>query len=134
MRSNKQLVKKYYEIALNGCEGIEKIVTTNFKDHHFPEEMQIGPEGVKQFFNNGLSGSFSDMKIQYHDLMADNDNNKVSCFFTLHATHTGEFAGIQPKGNKITCKAVSIFRIEDGKLAEAWEVADLQGLFAQLQA
>ncbi len=38
--------------------------------------------------------------------------------------HTGEMFGIAPTGNKITAKAVDIYRIVNGKLAEYWNVTD----------
>ena len=52
----------------------------------------------------------------------------------LLAKHTGEFAGIPPKGNQIRCPAISTFRIEGGLLAEAWEIFDSGDLMRQLQA
>ena len=47
---------------------------------------------------------------------------------------SGEFAGIQPKGNLIRCPAISTFRVENGKLAEAWEIFDSGSLFQQMKA
>jgi hypothetical protein len=41
-------------------------------------------------------------------------------------------AGIAASGQKYTIEAVDIFRIEDGKLAEHWDVVDIYGLFKQL--
>jgi len=58
----------------------------------------------------------------------------VDCHFALLAKHTGEFAGIAPKGNQIRCPAISTFRIEGGRLAEAWELFDSGDLMQQLQA
>ena len=79
-----------------------------------------------------LGGIFSDMKIEFDFLLAEGD--KVDCHFALVAKHTGEFAGIQPKGNIIRCPAISTFRVEDGKLAEAWEIFDSGNLLQQMRA
>ena len=73
-----------------------------------------------------------DMKIEIDFLLAEGD--KVDCHFALVAKHTGDFAGIPPKGNIIRCPAISTFRVEAGKLAEAWEIYDSGGLAQQMRA
>ena len=87
---------------------------------------------MRQFFQTILGGVFSDMKIEHDFMLAE--GNKVDCHFALVARHTGEFAGIQPKGNLIRCPAISTFRLEQGKLAEAWEIFDSGNLFQQMRA
>ncbi len=132
LEANKELVRRYYAEAMGDLSGIDQVVSGNFVDHHFPAGLAPGPAGVRRFFREILGGVFSDMKIQIEFLLAEGD--KVDCHFALLARHTGEFAGIQPKGNAIRCPAVSTFRIEGGKLAEAWEIYDSGGLLAQMRA
>lgn len=129
---NKTLVRRYYEAATGDLSGIEEIVAPNFVDHHFPPSLPAGPEGVKQFFKNILGSVFSDMKIEHDFMLAEGD--KVDCHFALLAKHTGEFAGIVPKGNAIRCPAISTFRVEGGKLVEGWELFDSGDLLRQMQA
>jgi predicted ester cyclase len=62
------------------------------------------------------------------------EGDRVDCHFTFVARHTGEFAGIQPKGNLIRLPAISTFRVEGGKLAEAWEIFDSGSLLQQMRA
>jgi predicted ester cyclase len=130
--ANKALVRRYYEEAMSGLAGIDQVVSAAFVDHHFPPGVPAGPAGVRQFFQNILGGIFSEMKIEYGFMLAEGD--KVDCHFALVARHTGEFAGIKPKGNVIRCPAISTFRIADGKLAEAWEIFDSGNLFEQMRA
>ena len=40
---------------------------------------------------------------------------------------------IPASGREILCPAISTFRIENGKLAEAWEIYDSGDLFAQMR-
>jgi predicted ester cyclase len=129
---NKELVKRYYQEAMGGLSGIEQVVAADFIDHHFPPGTPAGPAGVRQFFSGVLGSVFSDMRIEIDYLHAEGD--KVDCHFALLAKHTGEFAGIAPKGNPIRCPAISTFRIEGGRLAEAWELFDSGDLIQQLQA
>jgi predicted ester cyclase len=130
--ANKALVRQYYIKAMSDFSGIEQVVSAGFVDHHFPPGLPKGPEGVRQFFQKILVGVFSDMKIEHDFMIAEGD--KVDCHFALLCKHTGEFAGIKPKGNPIRCPAISTFRVEGGKLVEAWEIFDSGNLFQQMRA
>jgi predicted ester cyclase len=131
LEENKQLVRRYYQQAMGDLSGIEQIVAADYVDHHFPPGLPAGPEGVRQFFKNILSGIFSDMRIDIDLLLAEGD--RVDCHLTLHARHTGEFAGIAPQGTAIRCPAISTFRIAGGKLAEGWEIFDSGDLLRQMR-
>jgi predicted ester cyclase len=128
---NKQLVRRYYQEAMGDLSGIEAIVSARFVDHHFPPSIPAGPAGVRSFFKEILSSIFSDMRIEIEYLLAEGD--RVDCHFALVARHTGEFADIAPKGNVVRCPAISTFRIEAGKLAEAWEIFDSGDLLNQMR-
>ena len=132
MEKNKELVNRYYQEAMGGLSGIAEVVAADFVDHHFPPGTPAGPEGVRQFYTQILGSVFSDMRIEIDYLIAEGD--KVDCHFALLAKHTGEFAGIPPKGNQIRCPAISTFRIEGGMLAESWELFNSDDLMQQLQA
>jgi hypothetical protein len=129
---NKALVRRYYQEAMSGLAGIEEVVSAGFVDHHFPPSLPPGPEGVRQFFIHVLGSVFSDMSIEVQFMLAEGD--RVDCHFALLAKHTGEFAGIAPKGNDVKVPAISTFRVEGGKLAEGWELFDSGNLFVQMQA
>ncbi len=132
LEKNKNLVNQYYKEAMGSLTGIEEVVAADFVDHHFPPGTPAGPEGVRQFFTGVLGSVFSEMQIEIDFMIAEGD--KVDCHFALLAKHTGEFAGIAPKGNQVRCPAISTFRIADGLLVEAWELFDSGDLMQQLQA
>jgi predicted ester cyclase len=129
--ANKALVRRYYKEVMGNLSGIEKVVTDGFVDHHFPPGMTVGPAGVKQFFTS-MRSIFSGMKINIEFMLAD--SNKVDCHFVFTAKHTGEFVGIKPKGNAIRLPAIATFRIQRGKLAEAWEIFDSGSMLQQMKA
>lgn len=130
--ANKTLVRRYYAAAMGDMTDFDNVVSAAFVDHHFPPGVPCGPAGVRHFFKDILGGIFSDMRLEFDFLLAEGD--KVDCHFALVAKHTGEFAGIKPKGNVIRCPAISTFRIEGGKLAEAWEIFDSGSLLQQMRA
>jgi predicted ester cyclase len=50
-------------------------------------------------------------------------------------THTGTaILGVQPTGRAVQVDEMVIFRIADGKIAQAWEVYDELGMWRQLVA
>ncbi len=128
---NKQLVRRYYEVVMGDLAGIEEIVADGFVDHHFPPVIPSGIGGVKEFFGEFAPGIFGDMEIRIDRFVAEGD--LVDCHFALHAKHTGPFGPVLPKGNAIICPAISTFRIENGKLAEAWEIFDSGDLVRQME-
>ncbi|MHB8898872.1 MAG: ester cyclase [Thermoguttaceae bacterium] len=130
--ANKQLVRRYYEVVIDDLARIDEIVADGFVDHHFPPGLPPGPACVRQFFGQIAPGIFSHMEIRIERMVAEGD--LVDCHFALHATHTGPFGAVAPKGNAIVCPAISTFRIACGKLAEAWEIFDSGDLVRQMQA
>jgi predicted ester cyclase len=131
IEQNKELVRRYYATVMSGAADLEQFLASDFVDHHFPAGLAAGPAGVREFFQQILPSLFSDMRIDIDFLLAEAD--RVDCHFALHARHTGEFAGIPPKGNTIRCPAISTFRVADGQLAEAWEIFDSGDLLSQMR-
>lgn len=132
LAENKKLVRRYYELVTADLAGIEEIVTEDFVDHHFPPATPPGPEGVRQFFTKFIPTYFSDLRIEIDYLLAEGD--RVDCHFVALFKHTGELAGITPKGSQLRVPAISTFRIAEGKLAEAWEIYDSGDMLRQMQA
>jgi predicted ester cyclase len=130
--ANKALVRRYYAEATSGLKDIEEVVSATFVDHHFPPGLPPGPAGVREFFQKVIAAAFSDLEIQYEFMLAE--GGRVDCHFTVVAKHTGEFAGLKPKGNILRLPAISTFRVENGKLAEAWEIFDSGLMLQQLRS
>ena len=85
-------------------------------------EHKSHPEAVKNAFSN--------VRITIDHLIAEGD--MAAARLTIHAKHTGEFWGIAPTGKEIKITGMHMYRIEDGKIAEAWSEEDLLGLLRQL--
>lgn len=49
------------------------------------------------------------------------------------ATHAQPALGFAPTGRKVTFRTIDIWRVENGKLAEHWDIVDLAGLEKQLR-
>lgn len=78
--------------------------------------------------------AFSDMEVSVVLSIADEDGEYVCSHLEYTGTHDGELMGIAPTERTVQTTANAIYRIEDGRVAEIWVIADLYGLFNQLGA
>jgi C-1 hydroxylase len=131
LEENKTFVRRFIEAYndrnLNYLTSIDDFVSPDYIDH----SNKVNREGLKQLFIEGLK-AFPDWHENIEDIIAEGDKVWVRLSYT--GTHRGEFMGISPTGKKITSKAVDIYRIVDGKLAEYWNVTDNVSIFKQVGA
>ena len=128
LEKNKEIVRGFID-AYNArnLDFVDDFISLDYVDH----EKNIGREGLKQLIAMGIN-AFPDWYETVEDIIAEGD--KVWVLLTYTGTHKGEFMGLNPTGKKITSKAVDIYRIVDGKLAEYWNVTDNLNIFKQVGA
>lgn len=88
-----------------------------------------GLTGFKNFFADWFK-AVPNWHYQVDKLVAEGDT--VWAYGTYSGTQTGDWLGIPATNKDYSIHAVDIFRIEEGKLAEHWDVLDTYGLFKQL--
>ncbi len=79
-----------------------------------------------------LRGAFPDRVDVIEEIIADED--RVGLLFRLQGTHQGSLFGIPATGKRIDVHELGIYRLSDGKVSEAWFMADELGLLRQLGA
>lgn len=79
-----------------------------------------------------LRTAFPDRDDHIEDMIAD--GNMVGMLFRFTGTHRGNFFGIPPTGKTIDVQEAGIFKLADGRITEAWFMADEAGLLQQLGA
>ena len=75
---------------------------------------------------------FPDVTSTIEDLIAEGD--KVVARWRSRATHRGDYMGMPPSGKEVQIMGISVYRIEEGKIAESWMVEDQFGLLRQIGA
>ena len=75
---------------------------------------------------------FPDVVSTIEDIIAEGD--KVVAYWRSRATHQGNYMDIPPTGNRVEFTGMSVYRIEEGKIAESWTVEDQFGLMQQIGA
>ena len=56
----------------------------------------------------------------------------VAARWRARGTSRGEFLGVAPTGRSIECTGISMYRVENGRIAELWETRDTLGILHQL--
>jgi predicted ester cyclase len=74
--------------------------------------------------------AFPDWRFDLLALIAEGD--LVVAHMPYAGTHRGAILGIEPTNRFCSVDEIVIFRLRDGKIAEAWEVYDEAGMWRQL--
>ena len=129
LEENKGLVETLCKTVFqkHDFSKLDDIMRDDYIQHN-PDTPQ-GKAGFKQFFLEIFKG-LPDFSYTIKKIIAEGDI--VMMYSTTTATHLGEWLGNPPTGNKLNFDVVDIFRIENGKIAEHWDVADTLKLFTQV--
>ena len=127
LEENKAVVRRWIEAYNKRNLDFDEFIAPDYFDH----TNQVDAEGLKQLFNVGFK-AFPDWHETIEDIIAEGDKVWVRISYT--GTHKGEFFGLVPTTKKITAKAVDIYRIANGKLAEYWNVTNGLDMYKQIGA
>ncbi|MCP8310334.1 MAG: ester cyclase [Candidatus Methylarchaceae archaeon HK01M] len=127
LEENKSIVRRWIEAYNKRNLDFDEFIASDYIDH----TNKVDRDGLIQLFDMGFK-AFPDWHETIEDIIAEGDKVWVRLSYT--GTHKGEFMGLPPTGKKITSKAVDIYRIVNGKLAEYWNVTDNVDIFKQIGA
>ena len=97
---------------------------------HFPTGIVIGQSGYKAYYQD-FRRSFSGISMALEDGISRRD--RLAARWCMHMCHTGEYQGIPPTARYVELSGITVGRIRDGRIYEAWDQWNLIGLLAQLQ-
>ena len=128
---NKAVVRRFIEEVQNkkNIELFDELHAEDFVNLSAPPGMPADREGGKLFLSGFLNG-FPDSRVTVEEMIADGD--RVATKKTFTGTHTGEFAGIPPTGNRVTITFADILRLRDGRIVEHWLSMDQLSFMQQL--
>ncbi len=96
--------------------------------YHSSVTGELKGEAYGKYFT-ALLNAFPDGRLTVNDQIGEDD--KVAVRWNFTGTHKGELMG-HPTGKQVTMTGISIVRIVNGKIAEAWEEWDNLGMMQQL--
>jgi steroid delta-isomerase-like uncharacterized protein len=128
-KQNKELVREGIEAINDGdAERLRDLVADDVIMHGQGGQDVRGAEQVVPVTVN--NAAFPDRILEIEQLVAEGDTVVARMRFV--GTHEGNMHGVEPTGEEIDIRVMSMYRIEDGQLAEAWFVEDDADTLRQL--
>ena len=115
---------------LGALDVVDEVIAENYLGYipAMPDAIR-GTEGFKQLITTYRTG-YPDVHVSVEDMVAEGD--RVVVRWTSRGTNTGSLMGMPATGKPVEVAGISIFRFEDGKVAEEWEGFDTLGMMQQL--
>jgi len=129
-RKNKDVVTGFYnDVFIRHDMGrLGEYMRDDYIQHN--QDCPQGKAGFIEFFDV-IFKAVPDFKYTLKKMVADGDI--VMAYSTTTGTHSGgDWLGKKATGNRLEYDVVDIFRVQDGKIAEHWDVADTFAFFKQL--
>ena len=129
LEKNKKAVLTLYETVFRNHDfsRLDEIMRDDYIQHN--GDCPQGKAGFIRFFNEIFAG-IPDFRYTMRRIVAEGD--LVVLWSTTTGTHRNEWLGCPPTGNRLEYDAVDFFRMEDGLIAEHWDVADTLKLFTAI--
>jgi predicted ester cyclase len=118
LEENKLLVKSFIEQIFNkhDLSAIEKYLKPTLADSSGKTV-----ESFKDALSELFSG-FPDLHVNIEHILAE--DNRVMVLLNFNGTHKGYFQGKSPTNKSVLIRSADLYRIDDGKIAEHWDVVD----------
>ena len=132
--ANKALVRRWFEEVWNKgrAEAIEEMFAADGIAHGLSYDAENPLQGPADFkpFHATFRGAFPDIEVIVEDLIAEDDKVAVRC--SVRGKHTGDHLGVAASNAPVDFTGVSIVRIKDGKIVEAWNNFDFMRMNRQI--
>jgi steroid delta-isomerase-like uncharacterized protein len=130
---NKAVLRREVEELYNhtgNLDVVEEIFSPEYVSH-VPTSGEVrGIEGARQFAAT-FREAFPDLQNTIEDMVAEED--KVAMRFRGSGTHEGETEAFgSPTGKRMEITGITIKRLSEGKIVEAWTNFDALGMMQQL--
>ena len=131
---NKALLRRWFdEVWNNGrADAIEEMFDEYGIAHGLsddPSNPIKGPRGYRPFYEV-FRQAFPNLKVVIEDMVAEGD--KVAARCSVRGKHEGEFLGKAATQSPVEITGITIVRIDNGKIVEAWNNFDFMTLYKQV--
>jgi ketosteroid isomerase-like protein len=136
IEGNKNLVRRYFEKAPHDPSVCDEIFAPKFLFHTIqhasitPQTVESDPQSEKDAYAWLISVWSPDWYMTVDEMIAEGD--RVMVRWTFHGTQVGEYAGLSPTNRQVVYSGINIFRIQDDRIAEIWDISDRLWLWQQL--
>jgi steroid delta-isomerase-like uncharacterized protein len=131
---NETLLHRWFEEVWNKgrADAIDEMFASEGIAHGLTDQdgnELRGPEGFKPFFES-FRNAFPDMQVVIEDTVVEGDKIAARC--TVRGTHKGEGIGFAATHKPVEFTGMTIVRVKDGKIVEAWNNFDFSAMFQQV--
>jgi C-1 hydroxylase len=128
--ANKAIVRSFVEAwNTRAFDRFDELMADDAVLHVGGGDLPCDPAGTRAIAEEWTT-AFPDWQFELLAVLADGD--RVVAHMPYSGTHRGAIVGVEPTGAHCVVDEMVIFRIADGKIAEAWEVFDETGMWRQL--
>ena len=133
IEENKALVRRYFEDAPYNIQICDQIFAPQVPWHALYRtshpDFISNPQDEKTAYikHKTLWGGWSE---SVDEMIAEGD--RVMVRWTFRGVHEGEYMGIPPTHKPVIFSGIYIFRIQDGRISEVWNLWDQVGEWQQL--
>ena len=131
---SRAVVDRWFDEVLSGHDlaALAEVVSPNILVHPTAMPCEAGyyaKSGVEQWLGEQWS-AFPDLTVVDDFTVASGDI--VAVRWHARGTSQGDFLGVAPTGRSLDYTGLSMYRIEDGRIAEIWETRNTLGILHQL--
>lgn len=130
---NKELVRRWFEEVWNKgrADAIDEMFDENGIAHGLADDPSNPIKGPAQFrpFHTTFRDAFPNMTIVIEDMVAEGD--KVAARCSVRGKHEGELMGRAATQAPVEFTGMTIVRIDNGKIVEAWNNFDFMTMYKQ---
>jgi predicted ester cyclase len=122
LEANKSVIRGYIDEVVNKHQpsAADRFIATDFIEHN-PRLPHEGLAGRKQYVTK-VFAAFSDYHGEIQNIVAEGDLVAVRIRWT--GTNDGPYNGRPATGNKLVFSTADFYRIDNGKIAERWDVVE----------
>jgi len=134
LEANKALVRRWFEEVWNKGrpEAIGEMFASDGIAHGLSDDVENPLRGPTGFlpFHAQFREAFPNIEVVVEDQIAEDDLVATRC--TVRGKHTGDSFGIAATDSPVDFTGISITRIANGKIVEAWNNFDFMRMYRQL--
>jgi steroid delta-isomerase-like uncharacterized protein len=133
---NKILIRRWFEEVWNKgrADAIAEMMAEDAVAHGLSDDAAKPLRGPKGFlpFHAQFREAFPNIEVVVEDQIAEGDKVATRC--SVRGKHEGDSLGIKATQAPVEFTGMVITRINDGKIAEAWNNFDFMKMYRQLGA
>ncbi len=133
---NKALVRRWFDEVWNQgrSDAIDEMFAPDGIAHGLSEDEGKPLRGPADFkpFHEIFRGAFPDVEVVMEDMIAEGDLVAARC--SVRGKHTGDHLGVTASNAPVQFTGISMVRIRDGKIVEAWNNFDFLKMNKQIGA